>query len=69
MLGLLYIDEDTPNKVTEETANLLKPLVNATTVALETSILIETTRQALKETSALYRINQGLVALETDELF
>ncbi|MBK7449943.1 MAG: GAF domain-containing protein [Anaerolineales bacterium] len=68
MLGLLYIDEDTPNKVTEETANLLKPLVNATTVALESSILIETTRQALKETSALYRINQGLVALETDEL-
>ena len=68
LLGLLYIDEDTPNKLTEETSHLLKPLVNATTVALESALLIETTRQALKETSALYHINQGLVALNADEL-
>ena len=68
LLGLLYIDDNTPNKFTEETANRLKPLVNATTVALESSLLIETTRQALKETSALYHINRGLVALDANEL-
>lgn len=68
LLGLLYIDEDTPNKFTEETANRLTPLVNATTVALESAILIESTRKALSEISALYHINKGLVALDTDEL-
>jgi PAS domain S-box-containing protein len=68
LLGLLYIDEDTPNKFSEETIKRLTPLVNATTVALESALLIETTRQALKETSALYHINQGLVALNADEL-
>lgn len=68
LLGLLYIDENAPNKFTDETANRLKPLVNATTVALESANLIETTRQALSEISALYHINKGLVALDTDEL-
>lgn len=68
LLGFLYIDEDAPNKFTEETANRLTPLVNATTVALESAILIETTRKALSEISALYHINKGLVALDTDEL-
>lgn len=68
VLGLLYIDEDTPDKFTEETINRLKPLVNATTVALESAQLINTTRQALKETSALYHINQKLVALDATEL-
>jgi len=68
LLGFLYIDEDTPDKFTEETANRLTPLVNATTVALESTILIETTRKALSEVSALYHINKGLVALDTDEL-
>jgi signal transduction histidine kinase len=46
----------------------LRPLINATTAALESAKLIETTRQVLKETNALYHINQGLVALSTDEL-
>ncbi len=68
LLGLLYLDEDTPNKFSEETTQRLKPLVNAMTVALESALLIETTRQALKETSALYHINQGLVALDANEL-
>lgn len=68
ILGLLYIDEDTPNKFTEETISRLTPLVNATTVALESAFLINTTRQALKETSALYHINQKLAALDATEL-
>ena len=67
-LGLLYIDEDTPNKFTEETISRIQPLVNAATVALESALLIKTTRQALKETSALYHINQKLVALDAAEL-
>jgi len=68
LLGLLYIDENAPNKFSEETIHRLTPLVNATTVALESALLIETTRQALKETSALYHINKGMVALDPDEL-
>lgn len=68
LLGLLYIDEETPNKFNEQSIELLKPLVNATTVALESALLIEATRKALKETKALYHINQGLVALHADEL-
>lgn len=68
LLGLLYLDEDIPNKFSEDTIIRLKPLVNAMTVALESALLIGTTRQALKETSALYHINQGLVALNADEL-
>lgn len=68
LLGLLYIDEETPNKFNEQSIELLKPLVNATTVALESALLIEATRKALKETKALYHINQGLVALNADEL-
>lgn len=68
LLGLLYIDEDEPNKFSGETISRLTPLVNATTVALKSALLIETTRQALKETSALYHINQKLVALDVEEL-
>lgn len=68
LLGLLYIDEDAPNKFSQETILRLTPLVNATTVALESALLIETTRQALKETNALYQINKGMVALDPDEL-
>ena len=68
LLGLLYIDEDLPDKFTKETISRLTPLVNATTAALESALLIKTTRQALKETSALYHINQKLVALDVSEL-
>jgi len=68
LLGLLYLDEDIPDKFSEDTIDRLKPLVNAMTVALESALLIETTRQALTETSALYHINQGLAALDADEL-
>lgn len=68
LLGLLYIDGDKPDIFTEETIGRLKPLVNATTAALESALLIKTTRQALKETSALYHINQKLVALDAAEL-
>lgn len=68
LLGLLYIDGDKPELFTEETIGRLKPLVNATTAALESALLINTTRQALKETSALYHINQKLVALDVEEL-
>ena len=68
LLGLLYIDGDEPEKFSEETISRLRPLVNATTAALESALLINTTRQALKETSALYHINQKLVALDASEL-
>lgn len=68
LLGLLFIDEDTPNQFSGETVARLQPLINATTAALENTLLIETTRKALKETNALYNINQKLAALEVDEL-
>jgi PAS domain S-box-containing protein len=68
LLGLLFIDEDTPNQFSDETVAQLRPLINATAAALESALLIEATRKALKETKALYHINQGLVALNADEL-
>jgi PAS domain S-box-containing protein len=68
LLGLLFIDEDTPNKFSDETVAQLRPLINATAAALENTLLIETTRKALKETNALYHINQKLAALDVDEL-
>jgi PAS domain S-box-containing protein len=68
LLGLLYIDEDKPNEFSEETVRRLQPLINAATAALENTLLIETTRKALKETNALYHINQKLAALDVDEL-
>lgn len=68
LLGLLYLDGETPGKFTQETLQRLTPLINATVVALESALLIEKTSQALKETSALYRINRGMVSVEADEL-
>lgn len=68
LLGVLHLDEDAPNKFSEETVALLKPLTNAITVALESAALIHATRQALRETQALYRIHRGMSALNLDEL-
>lgn len=68
LLGMLYLDEDAPNKFSEETVKRLTPLTNAATVALESAALINTTRQALRETQALYRIHRGMSALNVDEL-
>src|SRR5690606_22669635 len=47
---------------------LLNALGVQAAIAIENANLLESTQQSLRETNALYRINQGLVALNTDEL-
>jgi len=67
-LGVLHIDGPEPDLFNESTLTRLTSLVNAATVALESSQLLNRTQRALRETNALYRINQGLIALNPDEL-
>ena len=66
--GTISIQSEKKHAFSENDINLLKELGQQAAIAIESALLIESTRQALKETSALYHINQGLVAFNADEL-
>lgn len=67
-LGTISIQSQLPNAFTKHEQDLLNALSVQAAIAIENAHLLETTQQSLKETNALYRINQGLVALNEDEL-
>jgi signal transduction histidine kinase len=67
-LGTISIQSPLPNAFTRHEQELLNALGVQAAIAIENANLLETTQQSLRETNALYRINQGLVALNTDEL-
>ncbi|MBE0670325.1 MAG: GAF domain-containing protein, partial [Anaerolineales bacterium] len=67
-LGTISVQSNTPNTFTQYESLLLRELGLQAAIAIENARLMESTQQALKETNALYRINQGMVALNTDEL-
>lgn len=67
-LGTLSIQSQTPNAFTKHEQDLLYALGVQAAIAIENAHLLETTQQSLRETNALYRINQGLAALNANEL-
>lgn len=67
-LGTISVQSKDPNAFTDNEKNLLSALGAQAAIALENAHLLENTQQSLRETNALYRISQGLVSLDTDEL-
>ncbi|MBL8049729.1 MAG: GAF domain-containing protein [Anaerolineales bacterium] len=67
-LGAISIQSQNPNAFTKHEQDLLYALGVQAAIAIENAHLLESTQQSLRETNALYRINQGLVALNANEL-
>ena len=68
-LGTISIQSDLPFAFDANDIKLLSQLGTQAAIAIENAHLLESTQQALKESNALYRINQGLVAsLDPQEL-
>lgn len=67
-LGTISIQSDKSYAFSDNDLNLMDELGQQAAIAIESAMLIESTGQALRETSALYHINQGLVALDANEL-
>jgi GAF domain-containing protein len=67
-LGTISVQSKEPHTFTNNEKDLLSTSDVQAAIAIENANLLESTQQALKETNALYRINQGMVALNTDEL-
>jgi PAS domain S-box-containing protein len=68
-LGTISIQSSLPYAFTPNDIKLLSQLGTQAAIAIENTNLLENTKQALKEASALYRVNKGLVAsLEPDDL-
>lgn len=67
-LGTISVQSKMPNAFTKHEQDLLSSLGVQASIAIENAHLLESTKQALRETNALYRINQGLIALTIDEL-
>ena len=68
-LGTISVESEEPHAFSEHEAELLHALGNQAAIAIENTRLFETISQNLEELSALYHINQRLVAsLETDVL-
>ncbi len=61
-LGTISVQSSLTNAFTDEENRLLSVLGTQAAIAIENAHLLESTQIALKETNALYRINQGLVA-------
>jgi two-component system NtrC family sensor kinase len=68
-LGTISVSSNLPFAFNENDIKLLSQLGTQAAIAIENANLLESTQQALKETNALYRINQGLVtSLEPGDL-
>ncbi|HJQ15114.1 MAG TPA: GAF domain-containing protein [Anaerolineales bacterium] len=67
-LGTISVQSHTTHAFNENDRNLLKALGTQAAIAIENAHLLESTQQALRETDALYRISQGLVSLNAEEL-
>ena len=68
-LGTISVSSNLPFAFNANDRNLLSQLGTQAAIAIENAHLLESTQQALKESNALYRINQGLVAsLDPQEL-
>jgi PAS domain S-box-containing protein len=68
-LGSISVHSSLVSAFTEAESQLLSALGTQAAIAIENAHLVESTQQALKETNALYRIIQGLVAsLDPQEL-
>ena len=68
-LGTISVQSASVSAFTEAESRLLSALGTQAAIAIENAHLLESIQQALKESNALYRINQGLVAsLEPQEL-
>ena len=68
-LGTLSIQSGLPFAFNTGDMNLLSQLGTQAAIAIENAHLLESTQQALKESNALYRVNQGLVtSLDPNEL-
>ena len=67
-LGTISVQSKLTNAFTQSDSDLLRALGNQAAIALENADLLENTQQALRETNALYRISQGLVSLNAQEL-
>jgi signal transduction histidine kinase len=68
-LGTISVQSVSISAFTEAESRLLSALGTQAATAIENAHLLESIQQALKESNALYRINQGLVAsLEPQEL-
>jgi signal transduction histidine kinase/GTP-sensing pleiotropic transcriptional regulator CodY len=68
-LGTISVQSASVSAFTEGESRLLSALGTQAAIAIENAHLLESIQQALKESNALYRINQGLVAsLEPQEL-
>jgi signal transduction histidine kinase len=69
-LGTISVQSSLVNAFTQDEKRLLSALGIQAAIAIENAHLLESTQQALKESNALYRINQGLIAsLDAQELF
>jgi signal transduction histidine kinase len=67
-LGTISVQSQATHAFNENDRNLLKALGTQAAIAIDNAHLLESTRQALRETDALYRISQGLVSLNAEEL-
>ena len=68
-LGTISVQSNMVSAFTEAESRLLSALGTQAAIAIDNAHLLESTQQALKETNALYRINQGLVvSLDPQEL-
>jgi K+-sensing histidine kinase KdpD len=68
-LGTISVQSVSVSAFTEAESYLLSALGTQAAIAIENAHLLESIQQALKESNALYRINQGLVAsLDPQEL-
>jgi signal transduction histidine kinase len=68
-LGTISMQSASVGAFTETESRLLSALGTQAAIAIENAHLLESTTQSLKESNALYRINQGLVAsLDPQEL-